>query len=222
MEHDAHEPEALRLKYRTATKEDLYGVARVYLRAFPGSLQELHSPHLTALAVADIMRAALEADPGSILVAIAPAGELVGYIIAVSEASNLLHVALFRGLFLRWVWRWARGLYRLSVQGALALAKDKLRVRDAWRLEGADCPARIVSLAVDPDWQGRKVGRELLSAGLTRLRGLGRGFVRLEVRPGNAPARRLYECAGFHEVARFDDSRGPWIVMVAATGQPGG
>jgi len=46
-----------RVRMRSARKEDLYDVARVYLRAFPDSLTALHSPQLSALAVGDVMRA---------------------------------------------------------------------------------------------------------------------------------------------------------------------
>jgi len=206
-------------RYRAATKEDLYEVGRVYLRAFPESPRSFASPQLTPLAVGDVMRAALEADPGSIIVAQAPAGEIVGYVIAVAEVANLLHVALFRGLVLRWLWRWVRGLYRLSLTGALLLARDKLRLRRARPAPGTeDCAARIVSLAVDPDWRRCGVGTQLLFAGLQRLRALGRSFVRLEVRPDNLTARHLYQTAGFREVGQFDDTRGSWIVMMAGMG----
>lgn len=205
------------LSYRSATKEDLYDVARVYLRAFPDTLAQLRSPHLTPLAVADVMRAVLEAEPGSIIVAQAPAGEIAGYVMAVSDSSKIVHVAVFRGLLLRWFWQWLRGRYRLPITGLGVLLRDKLRLRDAWQIEGATCPARILSLAIDPDWQRRGVGRQLLLAGLRRLRAQGRGFVRLEVRPDNAAARHLYDEMGFHEAGRYNDTRGPWIVMVAST-----
>ena len=206
-----------RLMYRAATRQDLYEVARVYLRAFPDSLRALHAPHLTPLAVADVMRAVLEADPGAIIMAMAPAGEVVGYIIAATDTSGVAHAAVSRGLILRWLWRWLRGMYHLPLAGAWTLLRDKLRLRDAWQIEGADCPARIVSLAVDPDWQRRGLGRDLLLAGLRRLRAQGRTFVRLEVRPGNTAARHLYEGTGFREMGRVADSRGEWIVMVGST-----
>ncbi len=37
--------------------------------------------------------------------------------------------------------------------------------------------------------------------------------MRLEVRPENQPARRLYQRIGFRVVGQFEDSRGPWEVM---------
>ncbi len=218
-EEALHEPRPQPL-YRSATRQDLYDVARVYLRAFPESLRALHMPHLNPLAVADVLRAVLEADPGSIIVAQAPAGEITGYVIAVSDSAKIVHTAIFRGFLLRWLWRWVRGLYRLPPAGAIVLLRDMLHLREAGQMEGADTPARILSLAVDPDWQRLGLGRRLLAAGLRRLHSQGRHSVRLEVRPDNGPARHLYDRVGFREVGRFYDTRGAWIVMVGPTDQP--
>jgi len=55
----------------------------------------------------------------------------------------------------------------------------------------------------------------LLEAALQRLREPGRPRVRLEVRPENLPARRLYKKHGFTVVGEFADSRGRWVVMAA-------
>jgi len=135
-------------------------------------------------------------------------------VIAVTDASLVLHATLFRGLIPRWL----RGRYHLSPRGAWALLRDVLHLRVATRMKDADVPARIISLAVDPDWQNRGIGEQLLEAAFQRLRELGRTEVRLEVRPENLAARRLYEKLGFRPVGEFRDTRGPWIVMVASTG----
>ena len=215
----AIEPEESRprIRIRSARKEDLYDTARVYLRAFPDTLRAIESPRLSALAVADVMRAPMLADSGSILIAHAPGGEVVGYVIAVGDASTIPHVAIFRGLLLKWLFRWLRGRYRLSPRGALALLRDKFHARQAWRMGDTEIPSRILSLAVDPDWQGRGIGEQLLEAALQRLRELGRTRVRLEVRPENQAALRLYQKLGFTAVGEFTDTRGRWIVMVANT-----
>jgi ribosomal-protein-alanine N-acetyltransferase len=62
--------------------------------------------------------------------------------------------------------------------------------------------AEILSVAVDPSWQGHGVGRRLVDLHLRRLAGLGIGTVFLEVEEGNAAALRLYDRAGFREVGR--------------------
>jgi ribosomal-protein-alanine N-acetyltransferase len=62
--------------------------------------------------------------------------------------------------------------------------------------------AEILSVAVTARSQGRGLARELLSLHLRRLAGLGVRAVFLEVDEHNTAAIRLYDRAGFHEVAR--------------------
>lgn len=58
--------------------------------------------------------------------------------------------------------------------------------------------ARLYSVAVDPAWRGRGWGRRIIAALARRARGRDCSILSLEVRTGNAPARRLYEELGFH------------------------
>lgn len=60
----------------------------------------------------------------------------------------------------------------------------------------------VTNLAVHPDWRGEGVGRQLLGTLLAHHRTLGARRAFLEVRPGNAEARRLYDGLGFKEVGR--------------------
>ena len=62
--------------------------------------------------------------------------------------------------------------------------------------------AEILSVAVAARSQGRGLARALLNLHLRRLAGLSARAVFLEVDEHNAPAIRLYERAGFREVAR--------------------
>jgi ribosomal-protein-alanine N-acetyltransferase len=60
----------------------------------------------------------------------------------------------------------------------------------------------VTNLAVHPARRGQGVGRLLLGTLLVRHRALGARRAFLEVRPGNAEARRLYAGLGFREVGR--------------------
>jgi ribosomal-protein-alanine N-acetyltransferase len=60
----------------------------------------------------------------------------------------------------------------------------------------------VTNLAVHPAWRGEGIGRLLLGTLLAYHRGQGARRAFLEVRPGNAEARRLYEGLGFQEVGR--------------------
>jgi ribosomal-protein-alanine N-acetyltransferase len=68
------------------------------------------------------------------------------------------------------------------------------------RLAGGE--AEILSVAVASSRRGRGLGRKLLDLHLRRLAGLGATAVFLEVDEDNAPARRLYDRAGFRTVGR--------------------
>lgn len=211
------------ISYRAATRQDLLGIGAVYLCAFPESLTELRSPDLSPQAVADVAAACLIAEPECIDIAETgqtPEAGIIGYIIAPSDTSRPGRLALRRGLPLMWVWRWITGRYRLSLRGALALFSDKLHLREAWRLPGTSCGAAVLSLAVDPGFRGQGIGRQLLERAVSRVRELGCDCLRLEVRPDNVPARRLYDGAGFRRVGGFTDSRGSWEIMLLQLREP--
>jgi len=60
--------------------------------------------------------------------------------------------------------------------------------------------AHIATIATHPKWRGRGLGLWLMLALLDVAMGRGAGLSTLEVRAGNALARRLYEKLGFEEV----------------------
>jgi ribosomal-protein-alanine N-acetyltransferase len=62
--------------------------------------------------------------------------------------------------------------------------------------------AEILSVAVANARRGRGLARNLLSLHMRRLAGLGARAIFLEVDEHNAPAIRLYDRAGFHEISR--------------------
>jgi [ribosomal protein S18]-alanine N-acetyltransferase len=66
---------------------------------------------------------------------------------------------------------------------------------------GAD-EAEILSIAVDAHHRGRGLSRNLLLTHMGHLAGRGIRTIFLEVEENNAPARRLYERAGFGIVGR--------------------
>ena len=66
---------------------------------------------------------------------------------------------------------------------------------------GAD-EAEILSIAIDARHRGRGLSRNLLLTHLGHLAGHGIRRIFLEVEENNAPARRLYERAGFAVVGR--------------------
>lgn len=62
--------------------------------------------------------------------------------------------------------------------------------------------AHLLNICVAPDWQGRGIGRLLLTRVVQLARYHRVSGMFLEVRPSNVAARRLYDKAGFLEVGR--------------------
>jgi ribosomal protein S18 acetylase RimI-like enzyme len=61
---------------------------------------------------------------------------------------------------------------------------------------------RIPHLAVDPAFQGKGVGKELLTRAMTYIKSSGMKLMRIEVLAHNAAALEMYKKAGFIEVAK--------------------
>lgn len=57
----------------------------------------------------------------------------------------------------------------------------------------------LLSIAVDPDYRGKGLGRLLLDRILTEFVAVGAASVWLEVRAGNEAAKALYRAAGFQQ-----------------------
>ncbi len=117
-----------------------------------------------------------------------------------SDAAAIaqLHAALFqRG--------WGEDeIYRLLVDSSVIAHTTVTRRTMAGFIlsRRAGDEAEILSLAIAPARRGRGLSRPLLDHHLRTLAGLGVRAVFLEVDEHNAPARRLYGKAGFHDVGR--------------------
>jgi len=62
--------------------------------------------------------------------------------------------------------------------------------------------AQVMTVATDSGYQGRGIGRRMLTALLDHAREVGAESVLLEVRVDNAPALHLYESLGFRRLGR--------------------
>lgn len=214
------------------------GAVRIYVRAFPASMRhftgETHPPpealgapgpyekllHQRRWAglrflLEDFFHLWLLAEPAAFCVA-ADARGLLGYAFTparlITPAGLLRHPQAWRiaGRLLRGGYGLGGRLLRLGIANGLHGLADGLRTGG-----GADCPARIASIAVDPGAQRLGVGRLLLTSALAYQRAQGARCVRLEVRPGNAAAIALYRSLGFAEAGTAHDTQGEWVVMVA-------
>lgn len=106
---------------------------------------------------------------------------------------------------LRYLVRSSRSLIKVArLDGhVVGLAIALLRRHKRWQ------SARLYSLAVDPAYQGRGLGRRLAAALLDALEAMGVRRCFLEVRDDNARAHALYAQLGFVDVARLPNYYGP-------------
>ena len=91
----------------------------------------------------------------------------------------------------------------------------------AWREIARDDEGEFRMLAVDPDVQGRGVGRALVEACLNRSRELGFSGLALSTPRSNGPAHRLYEQLGFRRDPARDWSPVPHVDLIVYEGRLG-
>jgi ribosomal protein S18 acetylase RimI-like enzyme len=205
-------------------------MARVFFAAFPESVRHYTGCSSGQAAQPDLPRwdgprrlmaaqfnLCLQAEPRSCFVA-ETAGQpgLGGYIIAPARLSAIVR----QGLHPRQLWR--VGLPLMAGRFHLPPRALGLWLRNnwhGWRELRRDrpqlaCEARILSVAVDPRWQGQGLGRALCVTGLDYLRAQGVDRVRLEVRPQNTAAQQVYRSLGFEPRGHTRDSQGPWDIML--------
>jgi ribosomal protein S18 acetylase RimI-like enzyme len=70
------------------------------------------------------------------------------------------------------------------------------------RLDPATKVGWIPNMAVEPDYQGRGVGRQLIEAALDLFRRHGMKYAKIETLDQNPVGQHLYPSCGFKEVAR--------------------
>lgn len=195
-----------------ATEADLPQVAEVFVEAFAESIRHIYGEVTNPPALAEIFRLCLAAEPEGFFVA-REGGRVSGYCFAPERMRRLWSTFFARGF----AWRWTVDFFtgRLGVGWAQIgrLLPDKFAFLGSAARTGFGGDARILSLGVRREAQGRGVGRALLEAALARFDGLGVPVVRLEVRPWNAPAVHLYARCGFVETGKTRDTQGEWLVM---------
>lgn len=96
---------------------------------------------------------------------------------------------------------WRRSSYDDCLEGRhhCWVAEHQGQIRGFVVLAWAGGDAELLNLAVDPDWQGRGLGRSLLDQAVCRARQVA-SVLFLEVRVSNHRAIAFYQQAGFFEV----------------------
>ncbi len=202
---------------RRSEPGDIAAMARLFEICFPESVSQLFPDGLPKWPLEELMLAMIKAEPGCGHVA-EFRGEVVGYCLSPSDMTQIW-VGVLRSAGLRRVlWGIVRGEVPLAVRRVLALLRDKAVFLFSFRTFSVRRTGQILSLGVDPGVRDRGVGTLLLRRAIEYLDYCGVYRVKLEVRPDNTPARRLYERFNFRPVQRTRDSRGGWVVMTRLMG----
>lgn len=197
---------------RDATISDMRPVAEVFMGSFPVSVAHYVKAGDPKEALEDLFSLCL-VQKGHFLV-LEDEGRVAGYVVAPYSMRNLVFSSLVGGGALKIAAKFLSGRYRIGLADALKAAGNAAKNLFGNKKAGTKSDARILSIAVSPRYQGRGYGRILLGAALEALARRGVKAVRLEVRPDNAPAVKLYTWFGFKEEGSFSDSQGEWLVMV--------
>lgn len=200
--------------YASATPVDLATCATLFSEAFKDSIEHHFGPKLPSKVVRQVFRLCYDAEAEALLVAMVD-GKVLGYVFAPTSLRRVWRTAIGRGHLWRWIVAWVRGRLPLGWAPLRILLLDKFHfVRSS---VGSDmtADARILSIAVAPDARSEGIGTQLVHHALQRFRHLGVRRVRLEVRPWNVAALKVYRKLGFRAVGTTRDTQGEWVIMLA-------
>lgn len=209
----AGEDMSLSIDYGAASWEDMDGVADVFLNSFSDSMVHVFGRVPDTSLIRQIFEVCLLSEPDSFLVA-REGNRVIGYIFAPYELKRLWQTATKRGFLWRWVKGWICGELGFGWHPLKVILLDKFYFLQSAFRDEIGTGARILSVAVAEETRGKGVGTRLVGQALERLERCGVDTVRLEVRPWNQAARRLYQGFGFKIVGTTADSQGEWQVMV--------
>ncbi len=139
----------------------------------------------------------------------------MGYAIFVQSLSAIQRQAVLSGEVLKWLLHALTGRYKFRISAKLRALLNKFKFLATGQKFRTHGDAQLLNIAVEPSAQGKGIAKELVRAGLLAMRRVPVPEVRLEVRPWNLSAVRVYQSTGWREVGRTRDSEGEWIVMVA-------
>ncbi len=164
-------------------------------------------------AMEDVFTLVYTAEPEAALIAKERSGKLIGYCFAPVRLNQLWIQAITGGHLAKWAWRWLTGKYGFGLHPVKIIFLNKLAFLRSAATPGKAANARILSVAVSPAARGLGVASALMAEADRYFREKQVMRVRLEVRPDNRPAIRVYEKLGYYPGGTTYDSQGPWLIM---------
>lgn len=199
---------------RCARFSDLHQIAEIFKEAFAESIEFYFNNKIKSNAIEDIFKVVLLAEPHGFLVYEDEENKkIAGYICAITNIKKVWVSAVLSLSVFKWVLKWLLGLYGFGIKPIGKILFNKL---DFFRFQNkyaSDISAQILSIGTRKNYRGKNIGSRLLEKGLNYLKTKGVKWVKLEVRPDNLPAIRLYKKFGFYQIGMSQDPQGKWIVM---------
>lgn len=203
------------MKIILAQSRHIEAVAEVYCLAFENSIT-FFTPMTQKIknAITDIFFLLYQVFGRGFMVAVKD-DEVCGYIVMADDVKKLWIKALTSGYLLRAAVSVISGEYGLTLPTLYKIAKNKLFYL---RFEMSTQPcAQLLSIAVCPKYHGEGIGQKLVTTGMKYIESLGVSRIKLEARPDNTPAIRLYKKFGFQIKGETKDLQGKWLIMVRET-----
>lgn len=142
-------------------------------------------------------------------------GRVCGYIVMVDDVKKLWAGAVSSGFLVTTATSLIKGDYGIDLSTLCKIVRNKLFYL---KFEISTCPsAQLLSIAVHPDHHGKGLGQSLLLKGLEYIDSLGIKTIKLEARPENTAAVKLYKKCGFDVVGEAEDLQGKWFIMLRDT-----
>ncbi|WP_094605457.1 N-acetyltransferase [Sporomusa silvacetica] len=193
---------------------DVSDIARLFTESFMDSVLHHCGGRLpNPQAMQDVFTLVYQAEPAAALLAKGQAGQVLGYCFAPVGLSQLWWQALTGGHLIKWAWRWLTGQYGFGLSPVKIIVLNKLAFLRSATTPGKTANARILSIAVAPAARGRGIASALMAEADKYFKDNKVQRVRLEVRPDNQSAIRVYEKSGYYPGGTTNDSQGPWLIM---------
>ncbi|MGB9812629.1 MAG: GNAT family N-acetyltransferase [Thermovenabulum sp.] len=200
------------MRIRTAVLKDVESIAEVFLKAFEGSIK-FFTPITSGIkrAFCALFTLLICTFKEGVMVA-EEENKIVGYIVMADNVKRLWKEAFLSGFIFKFIINYFRGDYGVKIKDALRIVFNKLFFL---RFEvNTASSAQLLSIGVLPECHGKGIGKALLEKGMEYIRKKGIKRVKLEVRPNNTSAVKLYERFGFKVKGRTRDLQGEWLIMV--------
>ncbi|MDD4600066.1 Mycothiol acetyltransferase [bioreactor metagenome] len=201
-----------RMIVENATREDVPAIAALFTESFKDSVIHHCGVLPKPQAMQDVFTLVYQAEPAAAFVARFD-GAIIGYCFAPLDLSRLWIRAITGGHIIKWAWRWLTGRYGFGLHPVKIIVLNKIAFLTSAVTPGKAANARILSVAVAESYRGQGVAKALMQAALAYFKANKASLIRLEVRPDNTPAVKVYEKLGFVGSGTTRDSQGEWLIM---------